>query len=316
MALWPFGKKKREDAEEEAAVWEPTNRAPASADDTPVPAEDTGIVEEPSDQPPVADSEAAVEADGNDGAAVRPHDAIHGDSGPFDGDSVDMDEFDFSDFSAGVLNLGSMRIPMPKGSQVQLEMGETGPRMIHIVTEHGRITPVAFAAPKVSGQWEDASAELLEGIRGQGMETRYEPGPWGREIVGIGPKATMRVIGIDGPRWMLRMTLAAPTEKADALAELGRELAARTFVYRGQDPILAGNSLPVAVPSQLMQQVQQVMKQRQEQQRATQQQPPVQPSQASADKNALNEAAAALQALNNQNKPDPTGDNTPTQDDK
>ena len=35
-------------------------------------------------------------------------------------------------------------------------------------------------------------------------------------------------------------------------------------IYRGEDPILAGNSLPVTLPQQLAEQVQQAMKQRAE----------------------------------------------------
>lgn len=42
-----------------------------------------------------------------------------------------------------------------------------------------------------------------------------------------------------------------PTDRAANLTTLARELAARTFVYRGDNPILAGNSLPIALPRAL-----------------------------------------------------------------
>ncbi|MDR7329486.1 DUF3710 domain-containing protein [Corynebacterium guangdongense] len=251
MALWPFGKKKDEPVVEDGSV----NAAPAQQD-TPV---DDAVQEQ-----------ATTEGEGI--RAVVEHDAVDGTAGPFDGDNVAIEDFDFTDYSTGILNLGSMRLPLPKGSQVQVEMGEQGPKMIHIVTTAGRITPVAFAAPKASGQWEQASAEVLEGMRSQGMaDVHYEQGPWGREIVGSGPQAAIRIVGIEGPRWMLRFTLTAPLDKTEELASIGRELAARTFVYRGQDPILAGNSLPVSIPPQLVQQVQEEMKRRQEQAQANQQ---------------------------------------------
>ena len=66
---------------------------------------------------------------------------------------------------------------------------------------------------------------------------------------------------------MLRMTATAPHDKADGLRDLTREITARTFVYRGDNPILAGNSLPVVLPQQLVAQVQQAMQQRKEQQK-------------------------------------------------
>ncbi len=58
------------------------------------------------------------------------------------------------------------------------------------------------------------------------------------------------------------MTLAAPAGMEADLADMAREVAARTFVYRGDDPILAGNALPVIMPEQLVEQVKQAMDQR------------------------------------------------------
>lgn len=194
------------------------------------------------------------------------HDAVNGESGPFDGDSVEITDFDFSDFSNGTLNLGSMLIPLPFNSEVQVEMGPDGPKMLHILTEHGRCTPVAFAAPSTAGQWRETVKEITEGMRSDGLEVTVEYGPWGREVVGSAPGGggIVRIIGVDGPRWMLRMTLAAPLEHADEMKKLGREITARTFVMRGKDPILAGSSLPVALPGPLAEQVQKEMERRQQ----------------------------------------------------
>ncbi|MCQ9335695.1 DUF3710 domain-containing protein [Corynebacterium phoceense] len=197
-----------------------------------------------------------------------PHDPVNGANGPYDGDHVDIESFDFKDFSVGILDLGSMRIPLPKDSQVQVEMGPEGPKMLHIVTRVGRITPVAFAAPRSSGQWAEAAQDLLRGIEKDGLTTSVEEGPWGSEVLGHSDNGVIRIVGIEGPRWMLRLTLAAPAGMEDELAVLGREVAARTFVYRGDDPVLAGNSLPVVMPAPLVEEMQKAMKQREEAQKA------------------------------------------------
>ena len=252
--------------------------------------ENTGRVGETVAQPEVADTAAdaaaASETTGTPagrefaadqaytGPVVKEHDAIGGDSGPFDGDNVDITEFDFSDFAEGILNLGSIQLPLPKGSQVQVEMGEQGPRMLHVVTEFGRITPVAFAAPNSGGMWEESSDEIVEGMRGDGMPATYEEGPWGREVVGRGDNGVIRIIGVEGPRWLYRVTLAAPHGKEEQLAELSREIIARSFIYRGTAPVLAGNSLPVELPAQLAAQLQQAMAQQQQQQQPQQNQNP------------------------------------------
>lgn len=259
MGIWPFGKK-NEDAKKEQAK-------PAAKGEKPVGPESVDKDAQES-YPPVEDTAAdAAAASGNESREFA-HDAINGQTGPFDGDSVDIETFDFSDFSIGILDLGSLRIPLPKESQVQVEMGEQGPRMLHIVTKVGRITPVAFAAPRKPGQWAESVEEIREGMSRDGLTVTTEPGPWGAEVVGKNDNGQVRVIGADGPRWMLRMTLAAPAGMEADLAEMAREVAARTFVYRGEDPILAGNALPVIMPEQLVEQVKQAMDQRQQEQQA------------------------------------------------
>lgn len=253
MALWPFGKKDKDTPKEE----EQAGTAVAASG-----------TENPEVQHVPASTEATTQAEepaAGEGFSTSWHDAINGDTGPFDGDSVNIEDFDFSDFAGGILNLGSLKLPLPSESQVQVEMGEQGPRMLHVVTRYGRITPVAFAAPRSGSQWRQAVMEIVDQMRGDGLEPEVEDGPWGREVVTRGSAGAIRLIGVDGPRWMLRFTLAGPLEAADDLATLGRELAARTFVYRGEQPILAGNSLPVALPKQLVDQVNQAMKQRAEQ---------------------------------------------------
>lgn len=307
MALWPFGRKKDEDARDKAADEAGAVPDRAAAEGAGDAGGDASAPVSPGEVPAPADSPAdrAAAQSGPvfdlDDEPDPEHDAVHGSTGPFDGDSVEISDFDFSDFSSGVLNLGSMQIPLPKESQVQVEMGEQGPKMLHIVTRHGRVTPVAFAAPTSAGQWKEAAKEIAEGMNRDGLTVRLERGPWGREVVGEGPAGVIRIIGAEGPRWMLRMTLAAPLDKAEELARLGREITARTFVYRGDNPVLAGNSLPVALPQQLVDQVQQAMQQRAQQQN---QQAPG----AGQDRQAVDEAARQLRDLRGRSTPpnDPT----------
>ncbi|WJY68201.1 DUF3710 domain-containing protein [Corynebacterium auris] len=283
MALWPFGKHAGK-ADKAGHAENAGGAGNAEASGVPAPEQEAAQ--------PVEESAETAPTEAEGGPVVIAHDAINGSTGPFDGDSVKIEDFDFSDFSQATLDLSSVRIPLPKESQVQVEMGEAGPKMVHIVTRFGRATPVAFAAPRTGGLWESSSAEIIEGMRAEGMPATFEPGPWGREIVGTGANGVIRIIGIEGPRWLYRLTLAAPKGKEDELTALGRDMAARSFIYRGNNPILAGNSLPVVLPKQLAAQVQQAVRQREAHQRAQQQggqQPGVAPN-----PNALAEALQRL----------------------
>lgn len=278
MALWPFSKKKdtshAQDTDAATAPMTDTEQfeqpevvmeaAIEEADFLVTPeqtADDSGVIESETYFAPEADSTFS-----HDLPPDPVHDAISGESGPFDGDSVDIGDFDFSDFGTGILNLGSMMIPLPEGAEVQVEMGPNGPKMLHILTKYGRCTPVAFAAPTTPGQWTESVPEILNGMQGDNLEVAIEQGPWGKEITGSAPSGGgfIRIIGVDGPRWMLRMTLAAPVEHAENMAEVGREITARTFVIRGTEPMLAGTPLPVALPAPLAEQVQKEMIRRRE----------------------------------------------------
>ena len=139
-------------------------------------------------------------------------------------------------------------------------------------------------------------------MRSEGMPVSFETGPWGREIVGTGTNGVIRIIGVEGPRWLYRVTLAAPNGMEDDMATLGRDLIARSFVYRGPDPILAGNSLPVVLPAQLVQQVQQAV-----QARAMQQGQPGQPGQLApgATPSALAEAMKQVMDANSASNSEP-----------
>lgn len=290
MAIWPFRRKKKaETTPEPQKVVEESTAAPAASEaEAPESVADT--------QSASATADAQVEAPElrvAEGVQVlTDYDPINGSTGPFDGDSVNIDDFDFSDFSQATLNLGSIRIPLPKESQVQVEMGEQGPKMVHIVTRFGRLTPVAFAAPRTGGLWEESSDEIIEGMRSEGMPVEIEQGPWGQEIVGTGTNGVIRIIGVEGPRWLYRVTLAAPSGSEDQLAQLGRETVARSFVYRGDDPILAGNSLPVVLPEQLAKQVQEAVEARAQQAQGAQEAP------AEGNPNVLSDALQKIIAQN------------------
>lgn len=281
--MWPFEKKKSASASE--------NNTDASITEEQAVGTDSAAGTQSLEGTTAADAVADASADGDTSTSNQPAESTEADnqveaadkavsakaaapavSGPFDGAEHNIADFDFSDFSSAILDLGSLLVPLPKDSQVQVEMGPRGPKMLHILTEQGRITPVAFAAPVSGGQWEKALADIRESMENDGIQVTIEEGPWGAEIVGQATENgnVIRIIGVDGPRWMLRVTLATHNDKADAIAQLGRDVIARTIVQRGDAAILAGDSLPVRLPKPLADQVVAEMKRRNEMQQAAQ----------------------------------------------
>ncbi|MFC3850724.1 DUF3710 domain-containing protein [Corynebacterium hansenii] len=238
MAMWPFGNKKKDDrAKDDGAA---TAGAPEAAVDRDDAAPDAGpAAAEPRREEP------------------RQADAHPAEAGPFDVADAKPEDFDFSDFAKASVNLGSVLLAVPHVGDIQVEMGPQGPTMLHVVTTAGRITPVAFAAPTSGGLWETSGREIAEGLSKDGLAVHLEDGPWGDEVVGSRDDMQMRIIGADGPRWMMRLTLSGPASSADELAEIGRGMMARCFVNRGDNPMPAGQPLPVTLPVAMAEQIRQ-----------------------------------------------------------
>ncbi|MBS9372576.1 DUF3710 domain-containing protein [Rhodococcus sp. B50] len=222
------------------------------ATDAAAPGGDLGAYDEPSDE---AYDEYAT------GSAA--------DSGPYD-----IDEVDEETMAASRLDLGSVLVPLPAGGQIQVEMAPNGtPQNVHLVTQFGRITVSAYAAPKSPGQWREVAAELAETLRNDNAEVSIESGPWGRELHGRAANADLRFIGVDGFRWMIRCVVAAPPGNAGADSELvgiARSVISGTVVRRGADPHPVRTPLPIVLPEALTRQL--VAAQQQQQQQAAQQQ--------------------------------------------
>ena len=202
-----------------------------------------------------------AEADDADAADYEDdYDAVtESDGGPYDADDFESG----ADLTVGEvgtrLDLGSVLVPMPQGAQLQVEMAPDGsPQAVHLVTQHGRITVAAYAAPKSPGQWREVAGDLAESLRNDNATVSVESGPWGREVFAVTPNADLRFIGVDGYRWMVRCVVAGPSGGNTADSELvatARAILRDTVVKRGNEPNPVRTPLPVVLPQALAQQL-------------------------------------------------------------
>lgn len=176
--------------------------------------------------------------------------------GPYD--STDFGA-DLDAIAAERLDLGSVIVPVPAGGQLQVELAEDGtPQAVHLAVDPGRVTVTAYAAPKSAGQWREVATDLAESLRADGADVSIGTGPWGREVVALAQGADLRFLGVDGPRWMVRVVVAGPPGSGGdrtPLVETAREVLAETIVRRGDDPHPVRTPLPVVLPQQLAEQL-------------------------------------------------------------
>ncbi|MDT2008771.1 DUF3710 domain-containing protein [Rhodococcus opacus] len=202
----------------------------------------------------------ATDAADEDGDHEDDYDAVSEvDGGPYDADDLESG----ADLTVGEvgtrLDLGSVLVPMPQGAQLQVEMAPDGsPQAVHLVTQHGRVTVAAYAAPKSPGQWREVAGDLAESLRNDNATVSVESGPWGREVFAVTPNADLRFIGVDGYRWMVRCVVAGPSGGNTADSELvatARAILRDTVVKRGNEPNPVRTPLPVVLPEALAQQL-------------------------------------------------------------
>ncbi|MEU3623355.1 hypothetical protein BS329_24320 [Amycolatopsis coloradensis] len=155
------------------------------------------------------------------------------------------------------IDLGSVKVPVPDGSQVQVEMDpETGGvRAVHVVTEQGQITVSGYAAPRSGGLWKDVSTELTEQLRADGAKVSVGMGEWGLELSAIIGDVALRFVGVDGPRWMLRGVIAGPQSEASQAPAVLREIVRHTIVDRGDAPMPVRTPLTITLPDAVAQHI-------------------------------------------------------------
>ena len=225
---------------------------------------------------PVAELTGAVREAAVDGALGMPAGARAVGAGVTGSDAADwhdeawsgpFDEADAPDDGDSLLDLGSVRLPMPDGAQLQVEVDPTGAvRAVHLLTELGQLTVSAFAAPRSGNLWDEVHAEILSQLRLDGADVDGVAGEWGGEVHALTAQVTLRFVGVDGPRWLLRGVAAGPAATHDALVELLYEVLRGTVVVRGAEALPVRSPLPLTLPGPMAEQLKDVAAARQEQQ--------------------------------------------------
>ncbi|SEP35997.1 DUF3710 domain-containing protein [Amycolatopsis saalfeldensis] len=190
-----------------------------------------------------------VEDDAAD--AAEPEDQLSDTAeGPFD-------VADAEDDGIPRIDLGSVKVPVPDGSQVQVEMDPEagGVRAVHVVTEQGQITVSAYAAPRTGGLWREVGTELADQLRADGAKVNIGRGQWGLELSAIVGDVALRFVGVDGPRWMLRGVIAGPQSQSAQAPEVLRAIVRHTVVDRGNSPMPVRTPLTITLPEAVAQHI-------------------------------------------------------------
>ncbi|HEX6248057.1 MAG TPA: DUF3710 domain-containing protein [Nocardioidaceae bacterium] len=209
---------------------------PAQAD----PAEPTAEAG-PAEQP-VAD------AGGAGAAGVRA-------GGPWDVTEVEVEEDDQTR-----VDLGGLVVTGRPGYELRLQVDEASQQVaaVLLVGPEGAVELRPFAAPRSGGIWNDIRKQIAAETARRGGTATEAQGRFGTELRVVMPAKTSdgkaatqpsRVLGIEGPRWLLRATLLGrPAMEPDTEHELERAVR-DVVVVRGSGPMAPGEPIPLVMPA-------------------------------------------------------------------
>ena len=222
MGLFGFGKKRAKRQAEEAV--EDQEDQSKELDESKDAEEST----EKSDQTSQADRDEAEQS------GKGPWDSM-------DSEAPDTDEY---------LDIGALMLPFLKGSELRLKANSQTGDVLGATITYGSssLELEPFAAPKSLGLWDEVRADLLKA----NPSCKEVDGVFGKELtlpVKVkGKNLLTRVVGIDGPRWMLRGIFSGPAAKGGKEKDVLDGYLADLVVVRGDEPLAPRDLVPMHAP--------------------------------------------------------------------
>jgi hypothetical protein len=172
--------------------------------------------------------------------------------GPFDSEDVPPEG------EGERMDLGSLLIVAEPNRELRLQVDEASGvvQSVVIAGPDGAIELRAFAAPRHGDLWSTARPQIAAEVAQAGGTATEREGPWGTELIcevgqrGGGGKQVTRVVGINGPRWMLRCSLMGAGATRPDDAKEWEESIRKVVVHRGDHAMPVGEGLPVVMPPQ------------------------------------------------------------------
>jgi hypothetical protein len=155
------------------------------------------------------------------------------------------------------VDLGALRVPALPDLELRVETDPSGAVAdVVLVAGPSSVQLAAFAAPRRAGIWDEVRAELLNSVRDQGGQGRERTGSFGVEVLATMPGArgrqTVRFVGIDGPRWLLRAVFTGPAATDPVQAATLEDAVRGVVVVRGGDALPVRDPLPLSLPADVL----------------------------------------------------------------
>ncbi len=172
--------------------------------------------------------------------------------------------YDADDLPAAVaaverVDLGSLRVAPFPGRELRLQVDERtqSVQSVLFTNPEGALELRAFAAPRGGDLWAEVRPQLEADVVQRGGTAEEREGRFGPELVcqltirtteGQTGTQHSRIIGVNGPRWLLRATLLGRPAVDPAAAGEWEDAIAGLVVHRGENAMRVGDALPLVMP--------------------------------------------------------------------
>lgn len=178
--------------------------------------------------------------------------AVAGPAGPLDIDEATDDGLPRAD-------LGSLLIPAVEGLELRLQVEESTEdvQAVMLAGSDGALELRAFAAPRNGDLWAEVRPRIAADFAQRGGTASEREGRFGTELMcqltvrtsdGRTGTQASRIIGVNGPRWMLRATLLGRPALEPEAAGPWEDVIERVVVRRGAHAMPAGEALALTLP--------------------------------------------------------------------
>lgn len=174
--------------------------------------------------------------------------------GPYDADTMPV-----SEAAVERVDLGSILVAPVAGRELRLQVDEKSGAVqaVLIAAQDGALELRAFAAPRSGDLWGDIRPQLAADVARRGGQWSEREGRWGTELMahlpvkmpdGSSGNQVSRIIGINGPRWLLRATLLGRPAVDEAYGKAWEDGITGVVVRRGSEAKPVGEALPLTLP--------------------------------------------------------------------
>lgn len=158
------------------------------------------------------------------------------------------------------IRLGGLIVTGRPGVDLRLQVDEASSQVtaVLLVGAEGAVEARPFAAPRTTDIWDDIRRRIAAETARRGGTASEATGEWGKELRVVIPLTTpegkpgtqtSRVVGIPGPRWLLRATfLGKPATDLDPDGDIENALR-DLVVVRGSEAMAPGEPLPLVMPA-------------------------------------------------------------------